>query len=178
MGGALIGAAGVGAGGSLIDTGLGFLSAKIGYKRMKKMYKHRYQWAAQDLEAAGLNRILALTRGPGVATQVPIGGQSRIGEGARGAMLVAAQLDQIRASTAKTVTEDKLLRAGVPTAEVKEDVMQWLFERARSLFGEEGRNSAKDLLSPEAKKAFGVQQKSARPPIRIVPQGQKYKGEK
>lgn len=57
------GAAGIGA---LADLALGGLSVasardsqKLAYKYAKRMYQHRYQWAMDDMRAAGLNPILA-----------------------------------------------------------------------------------------------------------------------
>lgn len=162
--------------------GLGFVSSRKAYTRMKRMYRRRYQWTAQDLEKAGLNRILALTQGPGQATAVPM---ARIGEPGAAKLsklpgeleVIRAQLEQIRATTAKTRAEEQLLRAGVPTAEAKEGLMQWLYKQVQGAVGSDF--SAKSLLSDKAKKAFGMEpSESGRPAIRIVPKGQKYRGEK
>lgn len=45
--------------------GLSFASAKDAMDFQKKMFKNRYQWTADDMEKAGLNRILALSQGGG-----------------------------------------------------------------------------------------------------------------
>ncbi len=165
------GSAGSGLIGGILDSGLGFLASRRQYQRTKKMFKNRYQWTAADLEAAGLNRILALTKGPGAGSNVAQANVQGIG---RGTALLAAQLQQIRATTAKTMTEERLLRAGVPTAEVKEETLRWFWHQARKLI----KSSAKDLLSPEAKEAFGMSPAEKYGPIKVVPKGQKYRGEK
>ncbi len=179
MAGGLIGGAVAGGVTSGLQALMSAKAAKKAYRRMIRFYGQRHQLEAKDLEAAGLNRILSLTKGPGVATAVPmarIPELSSVAESGRKTSLLQAQLGQIRASTAKTVAEERLLRAGVPTAEAKEDVLQWFFGRMRKMIGE-GASSAKGLLSPEAKSVFGLEQRH-REPIRIVPKGRKYKGEK
>lgn len=173
------GSSGSGLIGGIIDIGAGFGAATKAFKRTRQMYRNRYQWTAKDLEAAGLNRVLALTQGPGASSGVSQPAQLRGGmsEAARGAALLRAQLAQISASTAKTLTETKLLEAGVPTAEAKEDVLQWFFNQLRSAV-RGGTSSAKDLLSPEARETFGMSPREKYGPIKIVPKGEKYKGEK
>lgn len=53
-------------------------------KHQERMYKHRYQWAVEDLEAAGLNPVIALGPGPStpgtpspIPMQNPMSGMSR-----------------------------------------------------------------------------------------------------
>ncbi len=168
------GSSGAGLVGGILDAGLGFLSSRRQYQRTKKMFKHRYQWTASDLEKAGLNRILALTKGPGAGTNIQQMGPGGLGAAARGSALLDAQLKQIAATTAKTISETAIIDAGVPTARAKEDVLQWMFNQARKMIG----TSAKNLLSDEAIGAFGLSPREKYGPIRIVPKGQKYKGEK
>jgi len=174
--------AGSGLIGGIIDVGTSFAASSKAFKRARQMYRNRYQWAAKDLEKAGLNRILALTKGPGpsagVISPARTGG---LAAAAQGAALLRAQLQQIKATTAKTIAEENLLRARVPAAGAKEEVMQWFFDQVRGLIGDKSKFSAQNLLSPEAKKAFGVKPRKEIPAnryIRIVPKGQKYKGEK
>ncbi len=151
------GSSGSGLIGGIIDIGAGFGASSKQYKRARKMYRHRYQWAAEDLEKAGLNRILALTQGPGgPGTNVPQANlRGGMAEAARGAALLQAQLRQINASTAKTVAETAHISAGVPTARAKEDAMGWFWNQVREIV-RGGTNSAKDMLSPEAKEFFNV----------------------
>ncbi len=177
------GSSGSGLIGGLIDVGTGFAASSQAYKRTRKMYRHRFQWAAEDLEKAGLNRILALTQGPGSPGSNVPQAQTRGGlaDAAAKAALLRSQLRQIDASTAKTIAETAIIGAGVPTARAKEDVLQWFFNQLRGAI-RGGTNSAKDLLSPEARDAFGISPKQSPAekygPIRVVPKGQKYRGEK
>ena len=178
FGGITQGSSGSGLVGGIIDVGTGFAASSQAYKRARKMYRHRYQWAAEDLEKAGLNRILALTQGPGSpGTNVQQAKTGGLAEAARGAALLRSQLRQIDASTAKTLMETEIIKAGVPTARAKEDVLKWFFDQLRGLVSE-GTSSAKDLLSPEAKKAFGLSPAEKYGPIKIVPKGERFKGEK
>lgn len=70
---------------ALLQYGLNHASTKYAAKLQADMYKHRYQWAVEDMRAAGLNPILAATSGIGgsfsgasaLGTSVPsIGGES------------------------------------------------------------------------------------------------------
>lgn len=62
-----LGAAAIGAGGalgsSLISGAFNARQAAKAFDRSVLAYKHRYQWAVEDLRAAGLNPILAATGG-------------------------------------------------------------------------------------------------------------------
>ena len=139
------GSAGSGLIGGILDSGLGFLASRRQYQRTKKMFQNRYQWTASDLQKAGLNRILALTKGPGAGSNVAQANVAGIG---RGTALMAAQIAQIRASTAKTVTEEALLRKSLPTAEVQEEVMRKLYGQGRKMlevFIDEQGSSALDV---------------------------------
>lgn len=50
-----------------LDAALGFASSRSAarqeYKYAKKMYQHRYQWQMKDMQAAGLNPMLAFSQG-------------------------------------------------------------------------------------------------------------------
>ena len=70
---------------ALLGYGLNHAATKYSAKLQADMYKHRYQWAVEDMRAAGLNPILAATSGIGgsfsgasaLGTSVPsIGGES------------------------------------------------------------------------------------------------------
>lgn len=53
----------IGATADLVNTGLGLYQSSKAYRRAKEMYQHRYQWAVDDMRKAGLNPVLAATRG-------------------------------------------------------------------------------------------------------------------
>ncbi len=129
------------AGMGAVDQILGFVSAKKAYKRTRKIFQNRYQWAAQDLEKAGLNRILALTKGPGMATAMPMAKVGGMAEATRGGQriglekgLLEAQTRmtdaqtalsqssavQVNQQTLKTHTENELLKTGLPAAQAQE----------------------------------------------------------
>lgn len=70
---------------ALLQYGLNHASTKYAAKLQADMYKHRYQWAVEDMRKAGLNPILAATSGIGgsfsgasaLGTSVPsIGGEA------------------------------------------------------------------------------------------------------
>lgn len=168
MGGQLTGAlAGAASQVGQIAAGIGFgrKAAKDARKHQIRMFRNRYQWAAQDLEAAGLNRILALTKGPGQASaapqaQTPSGGDVA-GAGRVGGLL-AAQLAQIKASTAKTVLEAKAIQAGLPRKQTQEKVFDQVLGVVERLLkgadpdssgsAKEFREKARDLLEEEKRK--------------------------
>ncbi len=156
LGGALIGG-GMEATGQAIQIWQQKKAAKKAFERQKKILQNRFQWQAADLEAAGLNRILAVTQGTSAAANVQQANVGSIGQGMsanlRQAMLAREQQKLLQAQTGKTLAEKELAEAGVPTAEAKEDLMKWLFDQARRAIGG-GAHSAKQLLSPEAKEAF------------------------
>lgn len=55
----LIGAAAIGAAGSLAGAALNYSSAQDAMKFSKDAYQHRYQWSMNDMRKAGLNPIFA-----------------------------------------------------------------------------------------------------------------------
>lgn len=70
---------------ALVGYGLNHAATKYAAKLQADMYKHRYQWAVDDMRKAGLNPILAATSGIGgsfsgasaLGTSVPsIGGEA------------------------------------------------------------------------------------------------------
>lgn len=97
----------IGGGASLASSALGFaggmMEAKKARKFQKKAMKHKYQWAVEDLRAAGLNPILAAQGGitgggapGGVQPHVPtpdIGGGIR--EGVSTAREIRAQKAEV-----------------------------------------------------------------------------------
>ncbi len=160
MAGAMAGGAAIGAGIEATGQAIGMVLQKKAARKSRqhqiRLMKMRHQWEASDLEAAGLNRILSVTgKASGGGVSAPMANiQSPRGvaqAGIQGALL-AAQLKQIQATTAKTIAEGQIVRAGVPTAEVKEGLLRWFYDQVRSSIG----TSARELLSPEAKKAFGM----------------------
>ena len=59
--GAFIGGGAIG--GSALSSALAFAQQEDQQDFLKKMYKHRYQWARKDMEKAGLNPILMFSGG-------------------------------------------------------------------------------------------------------------------
>ncbi len=104
MGGAIGGAVA----GGLIGGAFGLAGQALSFKYAKRMYKHRYQWAAQDLEKAGLNRILALTQGAGAASAV--GPQAQISGVVEGAAKGARVSDEVALLKAKRAESESVTR--------------------------------------------------------------------
>lgn len=136
------------AGGSLLEFG-GQKKANarnIALAREQMAFQERmsstaYQRAAKDIEAAGLNRVLAL----GGPSSSP-GGQTATMQnpysGAKGSALAIAQIENIRAQTEKTKAETDVLK---PKAKIGETVGGAL---------ETGINSAAGAI-PKVKQTLG-----------------------
>jgi len=161
----LAAAAGAAAAGAAAGGALGLGGQALAFRYLKRVYKTRYQWTAQDLEKAGLNRILALTKGVGAATATPAGAGPSV-PGVQ-ALLAAAQLKAIQANTAKTVAETRMLDARGPTAEAKETLMKWLFDQVRSVVGDPGQYSAKQLLGLEGRRRLESKGPGDRPKVGV-----------
>ena len=124
------------------EMGWSALSSKKQYKRAKKMYQHRYQWAVNDLKAAGLNPVLAVTSG--MAASSPTAQMAAMPRA--NALMSAAQIGLMRAQTAKANAEADILgpRAKImdELLEVLEPSIEWLKE---NVFGTSGRETQADL---------------------------------
>ena len=110
--GAIAGAAGSIFGGWLSQNSAR-KAADLAWKRSKIAYKHRYQWQVDDMQAAGLNPMLAMDVGAGSAPHAPVAEAGQLGAGvgaatAKGlaAATARASLQNTEANTGKTIAED------------------------------------------------------------------------
>lgn len=97
-----------GAAGNIIDQfinfGFGEWASAKSYARQKKILKNRIQWAVQDMEAAGINPLLAVTGGiPSGGASAPMGVTGR--SDTLGAMAAAKQVALLDAERDKAVSE-------------------------------------------------------------------------
>lgn len=117
------------------------MNYKIAQEQMafqERMSSSAYQRAASDLEAAGLNRILALgspASSPGGASATMLNPQaalgdsvSKAGSSARAAMLQNAQIEQIRSQAALTKAQATLVPS--QKAKLQSEILQTV-ERTR-----------------------------------------------
>ncbi len=170
--GVLLGAAAIGGGLGLLSAGASLGGQALAYKYAKRMYRHRYQWAATDMAKAGLNRILAATQGAGAASAVgPQAQLSGLGETiSRGAKapgemsLLKAQKDEalsrtrlnqsnavrVNQETLLTHTRNELLKAGIPAAQAEE-----AFDRTSAGEGLRKVKRIKDAFNPFNPKSGG-----------------------
>lgn len=125
--------AAIGAGADIFSSIFGASSAKkaadVAWHRMRKAYKHRYQWQMKDMLKAGLNPILAYQQGAGsVGTPSPADTRD-VGAGVRSASakLMAAPLQQATVaattnSAAKLKKEAEILEIQKKTENAKQSM--------------------------------------------------------
>lgn len=100
--------AGASIAGSALDFGFGQASSAISWKRQKKVLKNQIRWRVNDMRAAGINPILAVSGGGGLG-----GGGGAVSAGATGstdfassaARLAQAKTEQERAREAKGLAD-------------------------------------------------------------------------
>lgn len=101
--GATIGAAAIGAGGSM-------LANKSSAAMSERMYKHRYQWQVRDLQKAGLNPMLSYMNAAPVPSQPRVEnvGEAAVNAGARG--FSAAQAAKLQEAQLRNIEFDTNLK--------------------------------------------------------------------
>lgn len=102
--------------------------AKKGRKFTKKMMKTAHQWEAEDLELAGLNRILSVTQGAGGGMMTPIaqGASSAqevagIGTGLSGAANASKEFAILKSTARKADSDAKAAKEFEETAKSKKN---------------------------------------------------------
>lgn len=122
--GEFLGAAGIGT----LMAGLGAASsaadAALQYHYAKKMYQHRYRWAADDMRKAGFNPILAATGGnvSGMASAPSTDFSGAVNSGMSAALNFARTKKDIESAdvnNAKTEADQKLAEANTQLAQGK-----------------------------------------------------------
>lgn len=102
----------------IFDALIGAGSAAQAQQFNRTNYKHRYQWTAEDMEKAGLNRILAASQGGGQGPPAPMAQ----GGGGSSDILTALQAKLTNAQTRKTNAEATLAEKDIPLAELKNEM--------------------------------------------------------
>lgn len=109
--------------GSIFDGMFNQNSANMSMKANKEAMQNRYQWAAKDMEKAGLNRILALgspaTGMPGQAAQ--IGGTA---QAINQAKLVKSQINLNNANAYAAKQQGKYGGNTIPTRFMIDNIME------------------------------------------------------
>lgn len=138
MGSSAIGAVG-GAVGAGITSALSAKEAKKDRKFQERMSSTAYQRSMADMRKAGLNPLLAYSKG-GAST--PGGAQARPGDFSKvvNSALNAAQIGLTKAQTKKVITETELTAAQIPKAKVKSAGWELLSD---------GISSARDYIRPK-----------------------------
>jgi hypothetical protein len=146
------------AGGSLLTAGINVKQASKNRGFQRNMANTQYQRAAKDLEAAGLNRVLALG-GPAAAptgstAQAPDMGSTAVAgySAAQQAKKTAEEVKLLKQTTAKTKEETRLTNAEADKQEVMKRVYDVLGPTINTVSGGLGEwlqqqtNSAKDSI--------------------------------
>lgn len=143
----------IGAGSSAVNSAVSYFSAERQMDFQAKMSGTAYRRSMSDMRAAGLNPILAYSKGgastPGGAgfTASDLAGSVSSAMQARRAK---AEIQNIKANTRKTDVEGTLLKVREPGARVKENMLEDLWREIQ-----EGYGSAKSYfrgLNQRAKK--------------------------
>lgn len=106
----------------------------LAYERQKEMFKHRYRWTMEDMRAAGINPILAISRGFNVS-----------------GFPTVQKAQAFQAHNPYTASTGALDFAKMTTEKSKQEVMleekNKLYNEAKKLFAEAQRNFADAKLS-------------------------------
>lgn len=138
-------AAGQAAGSALsgmIDFGFGALASAQAYKRQKKILKNQIQWRVDDMRAAGLNPILAVSPGAGSSS-----GSVAMGATGRSKIDLVQSLQQLASAKALDAQGEKAHEEAETARQLRQPLVEAEFGRNLMYTGEGARSMAQAQLT-------------------------------